>query len=76
MTHTGQFLGSNMGGREERECEGRSKIGPLMEVTEGFRKWAVLKVGLPSPVGEIMSSFLVSVMAFDGSSIIDDKQRV
>lgn len=61
-----------MGGREEGESEGSSKIGSFMEVTEGWRKWAGLRVGLLSPVGEseTMSSSLKSMILSDGSSAI------
>lgn len=40
-----------------------------MEVVEGLRKWAILRVGLP-PVGDTINSFLSSRMASGDSAII------
>ena len=54
-----------MVGSAERKGEGSSS----MEDTEGLRKCAILRVGLP-PVGDTMSSSLSSKMAYIGSTIL------
>lgn len=63
-----------MGGREEGESEGSSKIGPFMENAEGFRKRARLKVGLWSHMGETMSSSLSSMVLSDSSVIVGGQE--
>lgn len=40
-----------------------------MEVVEGLRKWAILRVGLP-PVGDTINSLLSSRMASGDSAIV------
>lgn len=63
-----------MGGREEGESKGSSKIGPFMETAEGFRKRASLEVGLWSPMGETMSSSLSSMILSDSSVIVGGQE--
>ena len=46
VSFKGHFDGSKVGGREEGESEGNSKIDSLQKVTEGLRKWAGLIDGL------------------------------
>ena len=59
-----------MGGSEEGESEGSSKIVSSVRFTDGLRKWAGLRVGLWSPMGKTMSSSLKLKMAFGGSAIV------
>lgn len=74
-TFRGHLLGSNLGGNDEgQDSEGSSRLGSLMEVTEGLRKWAVLRMGLFSPESETMSSFLSSMMESDCSAIVGDRE--
>lgn len=63
------LLGSKEG-EEEKKDEGISQTGPSMEVTEGLMKWAILRVGLLSPTGETMKSFLDSIVVSNGDSDI------
>ena len=61
----GQFFGSKVCGKEEKQLEGSSNTGPSMEVTVGCRKWATLMVGSPSPLGGTISSSLSTIPTSD-----------
>lgn len=77
MTFNGHFVGLKAGGSGERASEGAS--GSLMEAAVGLKKWAILKIGLLSPISETMSSSLSSMMVLvqvDGLAIVEEQGSV
>ena len=75
VSFKGHFDGSKVGGREEGESEGNSKIGSSEKVAEGLRKWAGLIDGLWSPMGGTISSSLNLKMVFSGSVIVAGEEK-
>lgn len=67
-------MGSNVGGKDERESEGSSRTGSSLKVAEGLRKWAVLSMGILQPESETISSFLSLMMDSGGFAIVEGRE--